>query len=63
MFAYVKSPLYYQEYIRDTLGNIYDEEYRMAPNFRGAQSSPIGLPKAFAEIIFADGEPSDLLQC
>ena len=35
----------------------------MVPNFRGAQSSQIGLPKAFAEIIFADGEASDLLQC
>ena len=35
----------------------------MAPNFRGAQFLRIGLPKVFAEIIFVDGEPSDLLQC
>ena len=31
------------------------------PNFQGAQFSQIGLPQVFVEIIFADGEPHDLL--
>ena len=41
----------------------FSNTYRMAPNFQGAQFLWNGLPKVFAEIIFADGEPSDLLQC
>ena len=34
----------------------------MVPNFQGAQFSQIGLPQVFTEIIFADGEPRDLLK-
>ena len=35
----------------------FTHNYRMAPNFRGAQFLRIGLPQVFVEIIFKDQSP------